>query len=540
MTERRAIALLILLNLAMVAIVQPRGDFPINDDWAFAQSVRWLLDEGRMRLSDWVPMYLVPQAYAGALAATIAGFSFEVLRHLTQVVAVATLLAAFAWYRVAGLDARASFVASVVLAAFPAWPVLANSFMTDLYALFFALPAAALFAKTLRDGGTGTLALATLVAVVGVLERQVVLAVPFAFMVAWLWTRRWTLRALVFAAAPLLLSLAAAFAFQAYLEAGPGVPEMQRMAHGRVVKMAVGVATNEPGLIRWAAGNLGTIFGYLGLFSAGWIAWWGVRADPPARRRLILGGGFVVTALSLAGGWLPPYRADQVMDAAGIGPLMLYDAVRQHAPLERGAGWIWPIAAIAASFGLSGVTVAIAACAKRAIHAGRDADPLTVFLVALLAAYLGPFIVTDYFDRYLLFILPFVIVLVTRAWPIQPEGTALRKLGAAWIVAALFLGAAATRDYFSWNRARWGAIHLAEKLGGDASTIDGGFEHGGLERYPKRAGHGIEGKSWYWVQDDAFVVAFSKVDGYDEVETWKVPHWLSRSPAEVKLLRRKP
>jgi hypothetical protein len=540
MTERRAIALLVLLHFAMVAIVQPRGDFPVNDDWAFAQTVRWLLDEGRFRLSDWVPMDLVPQAYAGAAVATIWGFSFEALRHLTQAVALATLVAAYGWFRVAGLDAWSSFVASVVLAAFPAWPVLANSFMTDLYALAFALPAAALFAGTLRDGRMATWVPATLVTVAGVLERQVVLAIPFAFLVAWLWTRRWTFRAWVVAAVPLVLAIVAAFAFQAYLEAGPGVPEMQRMAHGRVVKMAMGVATNEPGLVRWAAGNLATIFGYLGLFTAGWIAWWGVRAEPPARRALVLGGAFVVMALSLAGGWLPPYRPDQVMDAAGIGPLMLYDAVRHRSPLDRSAGSIWPVAAVAASFGLSAVTVAIATCAKRAIRSRRDADPLTVFLLALLAAYLGPFVVTDYFDRYLVFILPFVIVLVTRAWPVQPEGTALRRLGVAWIVAALFLGAAATRDYFSWNRARWDAIHLAEKLGGDASSIDGGFEYGGLARYEKRADHGTEGKSWYWVKDDAFVVAFSKVDGYDEVETWSVPHWLSRSPAEVKLLRRKP
>jgi hypothetical protein len=540
MTERRALALLVLLHLAMIAVVQPRGDFPINDDWAFAQSVRWLLDEGRLRLSDWVPMDLVPQAYAGALAASVAGFSFEILRHVTQGVAVLALVAAFAWFRVAGLDARASFAASAVLAAFPAWPVLANSFMTDLYALLLALPAAALFAKTLRNGGTPILALATLVSVAGVLERQVVLAIPFAFLVAWLWTRRWTLRALVFALAPLVVSLAALLAFQAYLDAGPGIPEMQRMAHGRVVRMAAGVLTNEAGLVRWAAGNFGSIFGYLGLFSAGWIAWWGVRAEPPVRRQLILGGGFVIMALSLAGGWLPPYRENQVMDAIGIGPLMLYDAVRSHAPLDRSAGWIWPVAAVGASFGLSAVTVAIVTCAKRAIHAGRDADPLTVFLVALLAGYLGPFIVTDYFDRYLLFILPFLIVLVTRAWPVQPEGTALRKLGIAWIFVALFLGAAATRDYFSWNRARWDAIHLARKLGGDANSIDGGFEYGGVARYEKREGHGLPGKSWYWVRDDAFVVAFSKMDGYDEVETWKVPRWLSRSPAEVKLLRRKP
>jgi len=56
----------------------------------------------------------------------------------------------------------------------------------------------------------------------------------------------------------------------------------------------------------------------------------------------------------------------------------------------------------------------------------------------------------------------------------------------------------------------------------------------------RRAKDVPEGKSWYWVKDDRYVVAFSKVEGYDEIESWKVPHWLPRSPAEIKLLRRKP
>jgi hypothetical protein len=30
-----------------------------------------------------------------------------------------------------------------------------------------------------------------------------------------------------------------------------------------------------------------------------------------------------------------------------------------------------------------------------------------------------------------------------------------------------------------------------------------------------------DGKSWWWVADDRYVVAFSEVPGYDVVETWK-------------------
>jgi hypothetical protein len=98
----------------------------------------------------------------------------------------------------------------------------------------------------------------------------------------------------------------------------------------------------------------------------------------------------------------------------------------------------------------------------------------------------------------------------------------------------------ATRDYFSWNRARWDAIRMAERLGANADTIDGGFEYNADRRFEEHPWKAVPGKSWWFVTDDRYVVAFSPVPGYDVVETWKVPHWLPRSPAEVRLLRRKP
>src|SRR5204862_1006642 len=135
--------------LAIVAIVEPRGDFPLNDDWAFAHSAQWLLGEGRIRLSEWVAMNLVPQTLAGASATSVFGFSFETLRHLTQVVALMAMGAVYAWFRVSGLAAYGAFVATLAVVAFPAWPQLANSYMTDLYGLVLAMGAAIFFVKAL-------------------------------------------------------------------------------------------------------------------------------------------------------------------------------------------------------------------------------------------------------------------------------------------------------------------------------------------------------------------------------------------------------
>jgi hypothetical protein len=86
MTERRAGLVVVCVALVLIILVYPSGEFPVNDDWAYAHSVQWLLDEHRVRLSDWIAMNLLPQTLMGGAVAELFGFSFYTLRHLTQLV----------------------------------------------------------------------------------------------------------------------------------------------------------------------------------------------------------------------------------------------------------------------------------------------------------------------------------------------------------------------------------------------------------------------------------------------------------------------
>lgn len=555
MTDRRSIGLLLALHLVIVLIVQPRGDFPLNDDWAYAHSVQWLLSEGRVRLSDWIAMNLLPQTLGGGLVTALFGFSFETLRHLTQLVAALTSAAAYFWFRSARFEPADALVATVAVVAFPAWPVLANSYMTDLYGLLFALLAAAFFLRALDRPARGTLIAATLLAVFGILQRQVVLVLPVAFMVAWLWgNRRWTLRAVLVGVAPLAAVVAAEVAYQAYLTHGPGLPEAQRFAHGRLFPMILKAFANEERHGEFVILNFLTIFGYVGLFTVGWGAWWGLRGAPAWARTTVLLGGAAIAVIVLAFGWTAPYRPNQVLDAAGIGPFTLHDVFTRGTSLERGPGIFWRIMALAGAFGAAALAVLLVVNATHIVRERRDADRERVFLVAVLGAYLFPFVAVDYIDRYFLFVLPFVFVLWARTWPAPPAVTppkpapailkpgdgALRR-GAAilWILAVIGVSAAATRDYFAWNRARWDAIRMAESLGATPGTLDGGFEYNAFHRFELKPRVAVPGKSWWWVKDDEYVVTFVPVPGYEEIRAFPVRRWLERTPPVVRLLRRK-
>jgi hypothetical protein len=534
--ERHAGLIAITVQVAILALSRASGDFPVNDDWAYAHSVRWLLDEHRIRISDWIAMNLLPQTLLGAGASALLGFSFLTLRHVTQLASVVVALALFHWFVTVGLARRDALMASLVVMATPYWPVLSNSFMTDIYGMLFGVPAAMLFLRALRTPSEGTLAAATLLAAAGVLQRQVVLVVPAAFFVAWLTSNRpWRTRTLAIGIAPFVVAVGVELAYHAYLAFGPGVPEAQQYLQGRVLPALFKTFVNEDRYAVWVASNIGTLAGYLGLFIAPWALWCGALTRGRERWALLAAAG--LAAFMLAIGWLPPFRDHNLLDAAGIGPHLLYDAwPNAPAAFDRSAGLLWRCAAVAAAYGMI-VLIAAAVRSVQAIARGAADDRgERLYLLALLGAYLLPFALTDYSDRYLLFVLPFALALVARCWT-GPTGR-VRIAVAMWVALAFILGVAATHDYFAWNRARWDAIHAAERLGATPDTLDGGFEYNAYYRFEIKPRITGIGKSWWWIADDRYVVAFSVPPGFVERARFDVDRWLARTPPAIYLLER--
>ena len=69
---------LIIITIAAIAswaLVNPHGDFPLNDDWAYASSVRHLLFDGHLVLSDWSAPLALVHIFTGFLFAKVFGFS---------------------------------------------------------------------------------------------------------------------------------------------------------------------------------------------------------------------------------------------------------------------------------------------------------------------------------------------------------------------------------------------------------------------------------------------------------------------------------
>jgi hypothetical protein len=272
-------------------------------------------------------------------------------------------------------------------------------------------------------------------------------------------------------------------------------------------------------------------------------------ASPPGRWRWASTGFSLLFVLSSAfriihiGKVMP--IVGNVFIPAGIGPLTLRDTfILDQSDVARLPVRFW---IAVTSVGLLGqfllvrriVDYAIAVCGRRR---GLMLDPADVQpLMALMTAaiYCAPVILIWTFDRYvvpLAFLLVYWLLATGRpAWT-TALAPALSALVCVTMVVYSVLG---THDYLAWNRARWQALTDLESSGAvDFRSVDGGFEYNGLRGYDERYKPPPD-KSWWWVHDDAYVVSFGPIAGYEPVKRYQYLNTLLPGLRTVYLLHRR-
>lgn len=499
-----------LVWLGALALVQPWGEFPLNDDWDYAKSARVLAERGELVLSPEARVTLVAQAAWGALFSLPFGWSFLALRLSTIVAAGAGVAAVAGLARLAGAARPIALVAALTVAVCPLYFGLAFTFMTDVpNAAALALGMLAL-GRLLDRGGWPTLLAGAGWSVVAVLIRPTGVALPVAFALAGvLWVTSGRRR--VLALLPVVAAALALVGWQAWAVAN-GLGGLANLQAGEL-RDALGRGPLV--VLVEAFRNSGIAALYLGLFALPLAIAGGAMTG--FGRLITLGGGLVGLGLALVGARMP--LAENVLYDLGVGPLTLRDAFFGGPPAEvRGPAWLLTVVTVAAGAGAGALGVLVVRGARRLWRGG--ARPLLTLLVATAVFSFAPLAVAGFLDRYLIALLPPVVAVAAAG---SRRGRAGALVGAA--VVLLLVGGfsvAATRDYFSWNRARWAALERLVAQGVPPSEIDGGFEFHGWFTYDP-AYRRDPARSWWWVVDDRYVVAFGPLAGYREVD--REPFW---------------
>lgn len=540
--------LIAVLWVGAAVLVNPIGEFPLNDDWSYGRSVKEFLETGSFHIPrDWASMTLMLQLLWGALFCLPGGFSFTAVRLSTLVLGLTGVFASQAVIREIGVDRKSAWLLAATVLVNPVYFCLSNTFMTDVP--FFALSAIAAlyYIRFLKQERTADYVKAILWTLLCLEVRQLAVVLAGGFAIAYLYRRRFAFRSWVRAAAPAVLCMLTLSLHQAI-----GTPRFgfTNLDSDPLRRMVATLLLSPFDLTGWLLDDAAVVLIYLGLFLTPLLphVFRALLADLRSSKLFLFAfltitallTGFVITTQAV----MPLGR--NYLRNVGLGPLTLSDtyALRldrwPHAP-----GWFWAILTVL------GIVIAALMCARwivqlRNIFRKREQSTatiqpeITILFVVSALAYVFLTSAAVVYDRYLPFLqLTLGCGLLAALVPHQ-EASRRSGAGLTLLFCGLWLlfGIAGTHDYLAWNRVRWQTLNnLQIEQHISYERIDGGFEFNGFYGYvyPYQR---IAGKSWWWIKDDEYRVTFGPLTGYETVQTRSFSRWLPPGTGTIYVLKR--
>lgn len=510
---RRHYLLLLVLWCVILVIIDPCGDFPIYDDWAFAQDAKHLAEVGRFAFSDWPAMTLVAQTIWGALFIKVFGFSHDVLRWSVVLLGIGTSMLMYRLAFTLTKDGRRALLASLLVVLNPLFLALTVTYMTEVPFLFLALLSLLCAQRWLARGSTPYFVLACAIGTVAMFVRQHGIVLQLVFGCAFFLRGPKSARRAMAALAPFAIAMFLLLLFGRWK--ATLAPAVAQYALPWSLPAAV-----MDGFDRHMVHRAGYSMFLLGLallpLAAGLypmlLEHW--RRRPGARHWWIL----VPAAGCMVAAW-SQFPNDLILSDAGLGAKLLKDTF--HGEHLR---WRLPHVSLvvlrSAAFASSLFLLLLVLRRNQDHHRAPSANRTFGMVLGALGGAWTFIILANplFFDRYTLLLAPIVVLLAiatTRPLPIR------------WpLVWAVLAGLALPyclmlRDHFAWNRTRWAALeHLTVQMGVPPSRIDGGFEFNGWHRTGPRRKATTDGISWWFVADDDYVVAAGAIYGFVPVDTF--------------------
>jgi Dolichyl-phosphate-mannose-protein mannosyltransferase len=563
---------LALLMLAIMLIISPVGEFPLNDDWIYTKTVQHLLQTGQYHAHPYLNATLIVQSYWGALFCKLFGFSFTTLRFSTLLLGILNAWGVARCGLALGLSRSWALLCGIIIMTNPIVLGLSYSFMTDVPFLTLSTLSGLCFLKALRKLSPGLVFWGSLLGVAAFFVRQFGVLVPVAFALTLAILR---FRQHLYPQIAIWLAL--------------GMPwvaaSMAYFGFARVIQSDTPILESFENRL-WVACMDGLRFlpislSYIGLFLLplgivrGWQLWKG--HERWCRRQWLVYGGFCSLSLMLfilpnilytlhpmgshqRSIWLHQYPDrmpllpfGMLLDF-GLGHAQLPNPIPQPAVQIR--SWWWAVTLPALGIGSLLFTRALEQIrllfnSPYLKHQGfSTAQSQALFLwtwsgISLLALF-NPWRIYIT-DRYLLIaFVPFLLLMASEIRQFFHRG-ALR-----WVMMCtggiLAIGLMLLQDYMAWNRAASMAQHrLMSHYHVPAAAIAGIDQLNGwynADAYIKL--HNT--RSWWdlnigdkgaWVIDDRYVIASVEPrSGYEVLEHIPYFSWIGWREREIVTFRR--
>ena len=535
--------------ITMTICVNPSGDFPLNDDWAYGKTVQSLVEKGEFQISDWAAPNLFSQIFWGALFCLPFGFSFTALRLSTLTLGLIGVLATYGLLRETNSTPKLAFFGALLVAVNPLYFGLSNTFMTDVPFFAFAAVAIYLLIQGLRRNSGTEIFWGIIIASIALLVRQLGIAIFLAFSCAYIINKGINIRNIIKGFSFSLLGLFLQISYQKWLQLIEGTPALYGKQASNIFNI---IFTNLGDALLNIGYRSPIALIYLGLFIFPllMILFLMKLKEFNYKDKILTIFSLSTLSMVLIGLLIFKHKrmplSNNVLNDFGLGPLTLRGgSYMSHLMVPTALEVFWKILTV---IGVIGAVMLILYLFWVFWQFYSDFKQsrfnnnwLTIFIIAAGLIYFLPLGIGGFFDRYLIFLVPLSLMLISVSTinrsNVQMSPILVYSGSFILLLWGLFT-VGVTHDYLSWNRTRWQALNsLVKEYQVPPNSIDGGFEFNGWYLYQPKY-QKTPNKSWWWVDQDDYIISFGPLAKYEEIKRYSFSKWLPFGPENILVLQK--
>lgn len=521
----------IIIFIIVEFLINPIGEFCLNDDWAYAKAVHGYLETSELKFSFWQAIPGLPLIFTGVFFSKLFGFSFTLLRLISVgCVIISTLLVDSNLKRLA-VSKKNRLLVLMLFVFNPLTISLGNSFMPDVFQMFLGIVAFHFMLLYLGNRNVFHFLLFVVFSVLLCLNRQTGVLIPIVFAIIFLIKEKRNVKNIGLAVLPFVITYAGLLIFE--YSSKTILPQNYNLQRNNIFATVLNPNLSS---IRTIGYYFITSTVCLGLFILP-LTISSLKETYEMLKRSLFSKIVLIVYLALISiklfysGNVFPFVGNMFYHL-GVGPVILTGLnTDEHQVLPFFISCIWAFLNFVG--GLSFFMSLQLLMNKQEDSAEINSTKL--FFRVLFILYLLPLCFSYANDRYLLFLIPFYFIAYLVS--VKKEINTIYFL--LLFIPLFWFSVAGTHDYLAINKARMEATdYLVKDKKVSPKNIDGGFEFNGWHATDTKNYIASHKGKWWFVENDDYIVSPIEKAGYSVEGTFGFSSWMSFGFKEILVLKK--